>query len=85
MLADILVKGVVQGVGFRPFVYRLAMEKNLTGFVQNRGDAGVKIIIEGKQSQIDSFIHDLKTRKPPSSDIDDIVIDLKKKKQKEGI
>ena len=73
MLADILVKGVVQGVGFRPFVYRIAVEKGLTGFVQNRGDAGVKIVVEGDESQIKNFICDLKTRKPPSSVIDDIV------------
>ncbi|WP_455369472.1 carbamoyltransferase HypF [[Eubacterium] cellulosolvens] len=79
MLADILVKGIVQGVGFRPFVYRLAVDKKLSGFVQNRGDAGVKIVVEGETSQLDSFIHDLKAKKPPSSVIDDIIIDFKKK------
>ncbi len=66
------MKGVVQGVGFRPFVYRIAVEKGLTGFVQNRGDAGVKIVVEGDESRIKNFIYDLKTRNPPSSVIDDI-------------
>ncbi|WP_455280158.1 carbamoyltransferase HypF, partial [[Eubacterium] cellulosolvens] len=79
MLADILVKGIVQGVGFRPFVYRLATDKGLSGFVQNRGDAGVKIVVEGEVSQLNSFIHDLKAEKPPSSEISDIIVDYKNK------
>lgn len=73
-----LVKGIVQGVGFRPFVYRLAIEKGLSGSVQNRGDAGVKIVVEGEALQIDSFINELKTKKPPLSEIDEIIIDYKK-------
>jgi hydrogenase maturation protein HypF len=77
LLADILVKGVVQGVGFRPFVYRLATDKGLSGFVQNRGDAGVKIVVQGEFSQLNSFIQDLKNEKPPSSQISDIIVDYK--------
>jgi hydrogenase maturation protein HypF len=73
-----LVKGVVQGVGFRPFVYRLATEKGLSGFVQNRGDAGVKIVVEGEALQIDNFINELRAKKPPLSEIDDVIIDYKK-------
>jgi hydrogenase maturation protein HypF len=73
-----LVKGIVQGVGFRPFVYRLAMEKGLSGFIQNRGDAGVKIVVEGEALQIESFINELKAKKPPLSEIDDIIINYKK-------
>ncbi len=73
-----LVKGVVQGVGFRPFVYRLAIEKGLSGFVQNRGDAGVKIVIEGEASQLDGFINELRAKKPPLSEIDDIIVDYRK-------
>ncbi|MCU9816095.1 acylphosphatase [Paraclostridium sp. AKS73] len=44
-----LVKGIVQGVGFRPFVYNLALENNLNGNVKNTCD-GVSINIEGKKS-----------------------------------
>ena len=76
-----LVKGIVQGVGFRPFVYRLAIAKGLSGSVQNRGDAGVKIVVEGEALQIDSFINELRTKKPPLSEIDDIIIDYKKENE----
>ena len=77
MQADILVKGIVQGVGFRPFVYRLATANKLHGFVQNRGDAGVRIVVEGKGSDIERFITELKTKKPPLAEI----LDLKVKYQ----
>ncbi|MEM3061657.1 MAG: acylphosphatase, partial [Candidatus Bathyarchaeia archaeon] len=41
MRAEVFVKGIVQGVGFRPFVYRIAVGNKLFGFVRNQGDAGV--------------------------------------------
>ncbi|HEC82350.1 MAG TPA: hypothetical protein ENI53_00495, partial [Thermoplasmatales archaeon] len=41
VLAKIKVNGIVQGVGFRPFVYRIASHLNLRGYVLNLGDAGV--------------------------------------------
>ncbi len=74
MLADILVKGIVQGVGFRPFVYRLAIENGLLGFVQNRGDAGVRITVEGQRPDIERFITQLKTRKPPLCEIHGLTV-----------
>jgi len=43
----ITVAGIVQGVGFRPFVYRTAVKNGLAGYVLNRGDAGVEILLEG--------------------------------------
>jgi hydrogenase maturation protein HypF len=63
------VKGIVQGVGFRPFVYRIAVKNRLAGYVRNRGDAGVEILLEGTQTAIDSFLHDLVEQKPPLSQI----------------
>lgn len=65
MRAEIAVTGIVQGVGFRPFVYRTAVENHLMGYVQNRADAGVKIVIEGDEADVKSFIEDLKSKKPP--------------------
>ena len=64
MYCQIIINGVVQGIGFRPFVYNLAVEHELTGFVLNRGDAGVEIQISGSESQIQKFIQDLKEKKP---------------------
>jgi hydrogenase maturation protein HypF len=67
------VTGIVQGVGFRPFVYRLAVRNGLTGYVRNRGDAGVEILIEGKEQAIPNFLRDLKEKKPPLAQIHDII------------
>ncbi len=74
MQASLLIKGIVQGVGFRPFVYRKAVEKNLVGFVQNRGDSGVKIVVEGNKSNISNFVKSLKIEKPPLASIHEIII-----------
>ncbi|MGZ4915349.1 MAG: carbamoyltransferase HypF [Halobacteriota archaeon] len=68
--AKILVKGIVQGVGFRPFVYKHAKELHLTGYVKNLG-AQVEIEAEGFQSDIDRFITLLRNG-PPISRIDDV-------------
>ncbi len=67
----LLVNGVVQGVGFRPFVYRIATELALAGSVQN-GPRGVTIEIEGRPGLINSFEHKLKTELPPQARIDSI-------------
>ena len=45
MRTRIRVTGIVQGVGFRPFIYRIAVRNHLTGYVRNRGDAGVEICL----------------------------------------
>jgi hydrogenase maturation protein HypF len=60
---SIHVNGIVQGVGFRPFVYQLARELGLTGRVANTA-AGVAIDIEGPAGRLDRFVEDLQTRKP---------------------
>ena len=59
----IVVRGAVQGVGFRPFVYRLAKELELTGWVVNSAQ-GVFIEIEGASDRVLSFTRRLKTEKP---------------------
>ena len=73
MRAEIKVSGIVQGVGFRPFIYRIAVANGLVGFVQNRGDAYVEIIVEGGNSNIVHFLQDLKNRKPPLAKIQQII------------
>lgn len=62
----VLVKGIVQGVGFRPFVYNLAKSLGLKGYVIN-SSKGVTIEVEG--NEIDSFIEKLKSNAPPLSQI----------------
>ncbi len=59
-----MINGVVQGIGFRPFVYNLAVKHKLLGFVLNRGDAGVEIQIKGSREQINTFIYELQHNKP---------------------
>jgi len=65
------IAGIVQGVGFRPFVYRMAVKNGLKGYVRNRGDAGVEILIEGRKNDIDNFLKDLREKKPPLAQIHD--------------
>jgi hydrogenase maturation protein HypF len=67
------VTGIVQGVGFRPFVYRLAVRNGLAGYVRNRGDAGVEILLEGEEQGIQSFLRHLKEKKPPLAQIHDVI------------
>ena len=59
----IFITGVVQGVGFRPFIYRLAKKYDLTGFINNSSQ-GVLIEAEGDQERIDQFIADIDFEKP---------------------
>ncbi len=72
----IKVEGIVQGVGFRPFVYRKAQELRLKGFVQNRSD-GVIIEVEGKREWLPRFVEDLKKDSPPLAVINRISFEEK--------
>lgn len=67
----IKVMGIVQGVGFRPFVYKLAKQYHLSGSVANSGE-GVTIHISGSVGNTDNFLHKLKTSPPPLARISDI-------------
>lgn len=73
MRAEIRVSGIVQGVGFRPFIYRTAVENRLVGYVRNRGDAHIEIVVEGKKRNIEYFLRDLKEKKPPLARIHSII------------
>ena len=69
----VVVRGVVQGVGFRPFVYRLALEEGLAGFIGNDTD-GVTIEIEGPAGQVDAFLGRLRAETPPLARIDSVAV-----------
>ncbi len=62
--AKTLIKGIVQGVGFRPFIYNLARTYNLKGFVTNTSE-GVHIEVEGKSDALDAFHRAVIEEKPP--------------------
>lgn len=63
----IRIIGLVQGVGFRPFIHRLAEKHGLNGYVVNLGGSEVEVHIEGPSSSINSFINQLVIMKPPPS------------------
>ena len=71
--ARINITGRVQGVGFRPFIYRMAVKNGLLGYVINLGDAGVEIIVEGSEESISKFLDDIRENAPEVSDIEDII------------
>src|ERR1700733_14485310 len=69
----ILVRGVVQGVGFRPFVYKAATSLGLNGFVFN-SSSGVTIEIEGRGPALDEFFRTLKDDPPKLAEIKEIIV-----------
>jgi hydrogenase maturation protein HypF len=68
------VRGVVQGVGFRPFVYRLARANTLAGWVLNQGE-GVEIRLEGDRERVGRFLRELRAEAPPAASITTIDVD----------
>ncbi|BBO69560.1 carbamoyltransferase HypF [Desulfosarcina alkanivorans] len=67
------INGIVQGVGFRPFIYQLANHHGLNGEVANTA-TGVSLMIEGPEDRIRQFIDDLPNRKPPLAHIVDVSV-----------
>jgi hydrogenase maturation protein HypF len=67
--ARINVTGIVQGVGFRPFVYRVAERNGIKGYVRNSG-RGVEIVAVGGKERIRTFLDELRKEGPPLSRID---------------
>lgn len=67
----IQVSGLVQGVGFRPFIYNLALRHNLSGFVRNI-DGLVEIEAQGEAGALRSFREAIETQAPPLSHVDSI-------------
>jgi hydrogenase maturation protein HypF len=68
------ITGVVQGVGFRPFVYTLATRLALTGWVRNTS-AGVDIEVDGPSDALQAFVEGLQKESPPLSHIDDLIVE----------
>src|SRR5438094_5943149 len=70
---QIEVSGIVQGVGFRPYVYRLALERKLAGAISNT-PSGVSIEVQGPPEQVDDFVIHLPREAPPLARITAVAI-----------
>ena len=70
---QIQISGIVQGVGFRPFVYKLAHQLTLHGYVLN-SSAGVTIEVEGADADLECFVRRLRDESPPLAQIEDVAI-----------
>lgn len=93
-LAQVSIKGIVQGVGFRPFVYRLAKEQSLTGWVRNTS-GNVQVEVEGEEEDLNQFLTRLKNETPPVAEIEEFLVsflspkgykdfEIKKSEREEG-
>ncbi len=71
---EINITGIVQGVGFRPFLFNLAHSLNLNGIILNRGNAGVKLIIQGNSNEINTFLENIELKKPNISYIENLIV-----------
>src|SRR5438105_1199750 len=80
---SIAVTGVVQGVGFRPFVHSLASRLGLAGFVRNRA-GGVIIEVEGAADALDRFVIELRGRPPPLARIEELCCEDKQPRGEAG-
>lgn len=70
---EINITGIVQGVGFRPFLFNLARSHNLKGHVLNRGNAGVRLVLQGKDKDLQDFLNDIEKERPEISYIEEIM------------
>jgi acylphosphatase len=70
---EIIVKGMVQGVGFRWFVRRAALQCGLGGYVRNLPDETVYCEVEGSESMLNEFINELKVG-PPLAHVTSVIV-----------
>jgi len=69
---EVNIYGIVQGVGFRPFLFNLARFHRLKGYILNRGNAGVRLRLQGESTYIDKFLKDINKKNPSVSFIENI-------------
>jgi hydrogenase maturation protein HypF len=70
---EVTIGGIVQGVGFRPFVHRLALRHGLGGWVRNEAGA-VRVIAQGTRAQVRDFLAALPRELPPLARIDELLV-----------
>ena len=66
------IAGIVQGVGFRPFLHRLAQRLQLTGWARNT-PAGVELALAGTPESVEAFLHTVRTAPPPLAVVEDVM------------
>jgi Hydrogenase maturation factor len=71
----ITIGGLVQGVGFRPFVYRIASQSNVKGYVKNLGGSEVEVRVEGDNESVAKFFYLLFTKLPRTAKIEKIEVE----------
>lgn len=71
--AAVTVRGIVQGVGFRPYLHRLAAAHGLCGWVRNTA-FGVELELEGEPTRLDAFLHTLQTAPPPLAVLEQVEV-----------
>lgn len=69
----VAITGTVQGVGFRPFIYRTAKKNNICGYIKNSGNS-VELLLDGEEADITEFLNTVKNNSPPLSRITNIDI-----------
>ena len=72
------ITGIVQGVGFRPFLFNLARNHGLKGVILNRGNAGVSLKLQGNREDLEEFIENIKKKKPKISYIEKLTVNESK-------
>ena len=70
----VYVKGIVQGVGFRFFVYNIGLSLNLHGWVRNRYNGQVEVMAEGPKNILESFLDKIKEG-PQMAQVDDVEVE----------
>ncbi len=79
----VIVRGVVQGVGYRYFTAHLARDYGITGWVRNREDGAVELEAEGESGIVDSFLKDLRVG-PRSAEVTELAVERKTPSGGEG-
>lgn len=72
----VIIRGLVQGVGFRPFIARLALENGLKGYVKNVGGSEVEVWVEGSDEQLNNFLVSLFYDKPSVATIEQVFLSV---------
>ncbi len=70
---EAVIRGRVQGVGFRHFVWRRATQRGLRGLVRNRADGSVEVVAEGPEPALAEFLEQLRTG-PPAARVEEVAV-----------